>query len=120
MIKQQQNKKAKLIAMPSRNEILSEKDMQSLFLGLIRLVKNNTIKEMNYAIDEKKKDSIIEYSNLKISLRKAEETIEEYKRENNKLKKEIEIFQTSKFKNYENLFKRLKSKENDNINSLSK
>lgn len=101
----------KIIKMPNRADVLTDADIQSLFMGLVRLVKNNTIKEMDFAINQKYKEKVLEISTLKQSFNLIKNELEEEKRQNEKLKSEIAILKRDRLDKYKSLMKSLKGKE---------
>lgn len=102
---------SKIIKMPEKADVLSEKDIQSLFLGLIRLVKNNTIKEMNFALNEKYKEKITEIYALKHNLSLLTNKLEEEKRLSSKLQIELNLLKSNKLEEYGEFMKKLNSDE---------
>ena len=103
---------AKIITMPnSRVDVLSDMDIQSLFMGLVRLIKNNTIKEMDFAINEKYKEKVLEVSTLKQSLNLVKCELQEEKRINEKLQSEIKLLKQERLKKYNELMQNLTKKE---------
>ena len=116
---QELSNQSKIIQMPEKADILSEKDIQSLFLGLIRLVKNNTIKEMNFVLNEKYKEKITEIYTLKYNLSVVKNQLEEEKRIASKLQTELNLLKNNKLEEYGNFMNKLNSNDYGSKNKLN-
>ncbi len=103
----------KLIKMPEKPDIISDKDIQSLFMGLVRLVKNNTIKEVDYAFNQKYKEQINEIYILRKNLKMIKNELQEEKRHSSRLQLELNLLKNGKAQEYINFMKNMK---NDNSN----
>ena len=103
----------KLIKMPEKPDIISDKDIQSLFMGLVRLVKNNTIKEVDYTFNQKYKEQINEIYILRKNLKMIKNELQEEKRHSSRLQLELNLLKNGKAQEYINFMKNMK---NDNSN----
>lgn len=99
--KTRQTPKSNIIKMPVKSDLISEQDIQSLFMGLVRLVKNNTIKEMEFTLSDRYKEQLSELRTLKQSLVLIENELQEEKRLSSRLQLELNTLRSEKFKNYE-------------------
>lgn len=81
---------------------LTDGELQSLFMGLVRIVRNSAVVDVENALKEQCNKQAIEVRNLLKSLNGLKEELSESLRENAKLKKELEIVKMDKVKGYEN------------------
>lgn len=109
----QREQSSKIIKMPLSQDVLTDSDIQSLFMGLVRLVKNNTIKEMDFAINQKYKEKVLENSTLKNNLTIVKNELAEEKRINLKLQQELNILKQDRLEKYNNLMQQLSAKQKD-------
>ncbi len=87
-----------IIKFTKKKNIISESEIQSLFMGLVRLVKRNTIEEINDKIK-------IEFENKNIELRKTLIELHKKEKEYQNLKEEFAKIKNENSKLLENVLK---------------
>lgn len=102
--------KNKIIQMPIRQDVLTEADIQALFMGLVRLVKNNTVKEMSYTLSQKYKERLLETNVLRNELSVVKGELDEQKRQNKKMQNELAFLKQDRLNAYTNLMQNLNEK----------
>lgn len=104
-------KPSNVIQMPLRQDVLTDADIQALFMGLVRLVKNNTIKEMNCTLNQKYSEKVQEASNLKHSLSVVQNELNEQIRINKKMQNELYLLKQSRLASYQELMQNINKKD---------
>lgn len=101
-----------VIKINSNNNCLSDSEINSLFMGLVRLIKNNTLSQLNSVL---KKEYQIATSNLKQvknELRSVSEKLVEEQRKNKQLTQCLEFMKTgSKLKEFEKFLESIKNED---------
>lgn len=96
---------------------LSEKELQSLFMGLVRLVKTSAVAEVSVALKDQCNMQALEIRNLIKKMTGIKEELNESQRENIKLKRELEILKQDKVNDYAQFLTSLKIKGKQNLKS---
>ncbi|MBQ8749411.1 MAG: hypothetical protein IJZ29_02975 [Clostridia bacterium] len=106
-----------VIQFRKKESSLTDNELQSLFMGLVRIVRNSAVADVNNALKEQYNKQAIEVRNLLKSLANTKEELNESLRENSRLKKEIELLKMDKVKSYEKFMQKIteKHKESENI-----
>lgn len=106
-----------VIQFRKKESSLTDNELQSLFMGLVRIVRNSAVADVNNALKEQYNKQAIEVRNLLKSLANTKEELNESLRENSRLKKEIELLKMDKVKSYEKFMQKIteKHKESENF-----
>mgnify|MGYP006934498708 CR=1 FL=1 len=98
-----------------RETSLTDGELQSLFMGLVRIVRNSAVVDVDNALKEQCNKQAIEVRNLLKNLNVLKEELNESLRENSKLKKELEIVKMDKVKDYEKFMLSLNQKAENKV-----
>lgn len=113
-----------VIKFKRKGQALTDGELQSLFMGLVRIVRNSAVVDVDNALREQCNKRAIEVRNLLKNLAKARDELNESLRENAKLKKELELVKMDKVNDYEKFLRSLKAKaeteETDNSKEIDK
>jgi len=100
-----------------KENILTDKELQSLFLGLVRIVKSSAVAEVDEIVKKQCNLQAIEIRNLLKNLKSAREELSQAKIENNRLKKELEMVLSSKAEDYAKFMKKIKESQSISTNN---
>lgn len=89
---------------------LSESELQSLFMGLVRIVRSSAVADVNNALKDQYNRQAIEIRNLLKNLSRLKDELMESQRENARIKKELQLLKTDKVEKYANFMTNLRSK----------
>lgn len=101
-----------VIPFKSKEKSLSDSEINSLFLGLVRLIKTNSIKDVNQAIKDQYRLANTKIRIIESELKKTKEELNEERRKTKKLELYVENVEHSKIvKSYQEFLKTLKIKK---------
>ncbi|MGN1227611.1 MAG: hypothetical protein ACI4TX_03115 [Christensenellales bacterium] len=99
-----------VIPFRKKENALTDSELQSLFMGLVRIVRKSSVADVNNALKEQYNRQSIEMRNLLKSLKNLKDELAESQRENCRLKKEIEIIKMDKVNEYSAFMDKIKAK----------
>ncbi len=75
----------------TQKKSLSDEDIKGLFLGLVNLIKNNAIENVNSRLKEEFKENSIKLNNAKLEIKLKDEIINDLKKENENLTSKMNL-----------------------------
>lgn len=97
-----------VIMFKQNNSLLSDLDLQSLFMGLLKIVKTNAVLEVNNTLRERCNSQSIQVRNLLKEISFLRDELQKSKKEKSKIKKDVDICQLNKIEKYELLINKNK------------
>ena len=75
----------------TQKKSLSDEDIKGLLLGLVNLIKNNAIENVNSRLKEEFKENSIKLNNAKLEIKLKDEIINDLKKENENLTSKMNL-----------------------------
>lgn len=101
-----------VIKMNIQNNCLSDNEINSLFMGLVRLIKNNTLSQLNSVLKQEYQIATNNLKQVKSELKVVSEKLVEEQRKNKQLTKCLEFMkQGSKLEKFEEFLRKIHKEE---------